>query len=100
MSAATATGVEATSSPSSASKRKSAEVDPHSAGSNGSSTTPRTTRSKSKTRRREPPKYRHVEAVHAESRPSCLSHDSNISPSFIGFRNLMVIVLGESQLRW
>lgn len=40
-------------------------------------------------------KYRHVAAVHSVSRPSCLSHDSNVAPSFIGFRNLMVIVLGE-----
>lgn len=40
-------------------------------------------------------KYRHVAAVHSQSRPSCLSHDSHATPSFIGFRNLMVIVLGE-----
>ena len=39
-------------------------------------------------------KYRHVEAVHSESKPSCLSHDATETPSFIGFRNLMVIVLG------
>ncbi|KHN99671.1 diacylglycerol acyltransferase DGAT2 [Metarhizium album ARSEF 1941] len=39
-------------------------------------------------------KYRHVAAVHSKSRPSCLSHDSDAAPSFIGFRNLMVIVLG------
>ena len=38
-------------------------------------------------------KYRHVVAVHSESRPSCLSHDTTESPSFLGFRNLMVIVL-------
>ena len=40
-------------------------------------------------------KYRHVAAVHSQSRPSCLSHDAVQTPSFIGFRNLMVIVLGE-----
>lgn len=40
-------------------------------------------------------KYRHVAAVHSKSRPSCLSHDSDATPSFIGFRNLMVIVLGK-----
>lgn len=40
-------------------------------------------------------KYRHVEAVHSQSRPSCLSHDTTESPSFLGFRNLMVIVLGK-----
>jgi diacylglycerol O-acyltransferase-1 len=39
-------------------------------------------------------KYRHVAAVHARPRTSCLSHDSAVSPSFLGFRNLMVIVLG------
>lgn len=39
-------------------------------------------------------KYRHVAAVHSQTRPSCLSHDSPAAPSFIGFRNLMVIVLG------
>ena len=40
-------------------------------------------------------KYRHTVAVHSQSRPSCLSHDAPETPSFLGFRNLMVIVLGE-----
>ncbi|OAA58604.1 membrane bound O-acyltransferase [Niveomyces insectorum RCEF 264] len=44
-------------------------------------------------------KYRHVAAVHAQSQPSCLSHDSTVSPSFLGFRNLMVIVLVAGNLR-
>ncbi|KJZ72911.1 hypothetical protein HIM_07674 [Hirsutella minnesotensis 3608] len=44
-------------------------------------------------------KYRHVAAVHSKIRPSCLSHDSTASPSFIGFRNLMVIVLVVGNLR-
>ena len=39
-------------------------------------------------------KYRHVAAVHSKTRTSCLSHDSETSPSLLGFRNLMVIVLG------
>lgn len=43
-------------------------------------------------------KYRHVVAVHSQTRPSCLSHDSDAAPSFIGFRNLMVIVLGKHRL--
>ena len=43
-------------------------------------------------------KYRHVVAVHSKTRPSTLSRDSDTSPSFLGFRNLMVIVLGESSL--
>jgi diacylglycerol O-acyltransferase-1 len=40
-------------------------------------------------------KYRHVAAVHSDTRPSTLSHDAPATPSFLGFRNLMVIVLGE-----
>lgn len=39
-------------------------------------------------------KYRHVAAVHSKVQSSCLSHDSEAAPSFLGFRNLMVIVLG------
>ena len=39
-------------------------------------------------------KYRHIAAVHSMPRTSCLSHDSETAPSFLGFRNLMVIVLG------
>ena len=41
-------------------------------------------------------KYRHVAAVHSMPRTSCLSHDSEVAPSFLGFRNLMVIVLSMS----
>lgn len=44
-------------------------------------------------------KYRHVAAVHKVVQPSCLSHDSHVSPSFLGFRNLMVIVLVVGNLR-
>jgi diacylglycerol O-acyltransferase-1 len=43
-------------------------------------------------------KYRHVQAVHSQSKPSCLSHDTTETPSFLGFRNLMVIVLGRSSV--
>jgi diacylglycerol O-acyltransferase-1 len=39
-------------------------------------------------------KYRHVAAVHSVAQTSCLSHDAEAIPSFVGFRNLMVIVLG------
>jgi hypothetical protein len=39
-------------------------------------------------------KYKHVTAVHSRPKASCLSHDSHAAPSFLGFRNLMVIVLG------
>ncbi|KAL2123887.1 hypothetical protein VTJ04DRAFT_252 [Mycothermus thermophilus] len=44
-------------------------------------------------------RYRHTSAVHSRSKPSCLSHDATESPSFIGFRNLMVIVLVATNLR-
>ncbi|KAF2836698.1 diacylglycerol acyltransferase DGAT2 [Patellaria atrata CBS 101060] len=47
----------------------------------------------------EEPKYRHVFAVHAKSRPSMLSKDAEKTPSFLGFRNLMVLVLVVSNLR-
>lgn len=42
-------------------------------------------------------RYRHVMAIHSKTRPSTLSHDSEAAPSFIGFRNLMVIVLGTNK---
>ena len=40
-------------------------------------------------------RYRHLVLVHKGHRTSCLSHDSENSPSFLGFRNLMVIVLSK-----
>ena len=40
-------------------------------------------------------KYRHVFATHAETRISCLSHESEDMPSFVGFRNLMILVLSR-----
>ena len=39
------------------------------------------------------PKYRHITAMHSKVRISSLSSDSAESPSFLGFRNLMVLVL-------
>lgn len=44
-------------------------------------------------------KYRHVAAVHSKSRPSTLSHDAPDTPSFLGFRNLGLIVLIAGNLR-
>ncbi|KAK7969342.1 MBOAT family protein [Apiospora saccharicola] len=44
-------------------------------------------------------KYRHVAAIHSKVRPSTLSHDSAATPSFVGFRNLMVIVLVVGNVR-
>jgi len=43
-------------------------------------------------------KYKHIYAIHAKCRTSTLSHDAMCTPSFIGFRNLMVIVLSMRQL--
>lgn len=39
-------------------------------------------------------KYRHVAAYHNQIKPSCLSREAPVTPSFVGIRNLMVIVLG------
>ncbi|KAI9675404.1 MAG: hypothetical protein M1817_001308 [Caeruleum heppii] len=47
----------------------------------------------------EPVHYRHVAAVHSKLRTSSLSRESEEVPSFLGFRNLMVIVLVVSNLR-
>ena len=40
-------------------------------------------------------KYRHVFATHSVTRTSCLSHDTDKNPSFVGFRNLMILVLSK-----
>ena len=42
-----------------------------------------------------PTKYRHIAAIHSRSRISLLSSDHEGSTSFVGFRNLMVIVLSK-----
>lgn len=39
-------------------------------------------------------KYRHVAAYHSQTRHSSLSREANVATSFLGFRNLMVLVLG------
>ena len=44
-------------------------------------------------------KYRHVAALHQDTRPSCLSHESKETPSFLGFRNLMVLTIIVMNLR-
>lgn len=44
-------------------------------------------------------KYKHVEAPHRVVRPSVLSHDSTEVPSFLGFRNLMVLTIIVMNLR-
>lgn len=44
-------------------------------------------------------KYRHVAAFHCKVQSSCLSHEGPVTPSFLGFRNLMVLVLIVMNLR-
>ncbi|KAI6246762.1 Diacylglycerol O-acyltransferase 1A [Erysiphe necator] len=44
-------------------------------------------------------KYKHAAVVHSLPRTSCLSHESQMAPSFLGFRNLMVLVLIVGNLR-
>lgn len=43
-------------------------------------------------------KYKHVFAIHSKPRTSCLSHEAVEVPSFLGFRNLMVLVLSKLYL--
>lgn len=45
-------------------------------------------------------KYRHIFAIHASQQTSTLSHDAPKTPSFIGFRNLMVLVLSTPPPRF
>ncbi|KAL2355878.1 diacylglycerol acyltransferase DGAT2 [Cryomyces antarcticus] len=44
-------------------------------------------------------KFRHTFAIHSTRKASCLSHDSEAAPSFLGFKNLMVLMLIVSNLR-
>ncbi|KAF4580981.1 diacylglycerol O-acyltransferase [Ophiocordyceps camponoti-floridani] len=92
MSASTATGVESTTD--TTTRRHLGDDATASQSSNGTTTTLETTSPAPRHHI-----YRHVAAVHRRTRPSCLSHDSNAAPSFIGFRNLMVIVLVVGNLR-
>jgi diacylglycerol O-acyltransferase 1 len=90
MNSATATSIETSNGSASVSRRSGHDVtqnEPNDrTNGNGTATT--------KIPKKPGQKYRHVAAVHKQMRPSCLSHDSDAAPSFIGFRNLMVIVLG------
>jgi len=38
-------------------------------------------------------KYKHVFAVHSKPQPSCLTRGAEPVPNFVGFRNLMVLML-------
>ncbi|KAG7419195.1 MBOAT, membrane-bound O-acyltransferase family-domain-containing protein [Fusarium sp. MPI-SDFR-AT-0072] len=97
MNSATATSIEISNGLASVSRRSGHDVtqnEPNNrtnGNGNGTATT--------KTPKKPGQKYRHVAAVHKQTRPSCLSHDSDAAPSFIGFRNLMVIVLVVGNLR-
>lgn len=62
----------------------------HSAQPNGETTAPATANSAQKMRDN---KYRHVFATHSQAKTSVLSQDAEATPSFVGFRNLMAIVL-------
>ncbi|KAF2277977.1 uncharacterized protein EI97DRAFT_373863 [Westerdykella ornata] len=53
----------------------------------------------STTRRTPDTKYAHVYATHSSKRNSRLSQDAEVAPSFVGFRNLMVLVLIVSNFR-
>jgi diacylglycerol O-acyltransferase 1 len=79
-----ATAFDMSSASSSLHRRKPSE---HKANGNGNTT-----------QRPKDTKYRHVFATHAQQRTSCLSHDAESSPSFVGFRNLMVLVLRKPLL--
>ncbi|GCB28132.1 diacylglycerol O-acyltransferase 1 [Aspergillus awamori] len=60
---------------------------------------PKGTNGATKTNWRRRSKYRHVEAYHSKIRHSSLSREPNVTTSFLGFRNLMVIVLVAMNLR-
>ncbi|KAF2864770.1 MBOAT, membrane-bound O-acyltransferase family-domain-containing protein [Massariosphaeria phaeospora] len=70
-----------------------------SAAPNGKGTQKTQSTANSSTKRIRDTKYRHVFATHAEPKTSCLSHDADHTPSFVGFRNLMILVLIVSNLR-
>jgi len=62
-------------------------------------TVPNGTAQPGKTAGRRRSKYRHVAALHSQVRPSCLSYETDETPSFIGFRNLMVLTIIVMNLR-
>jgi len=40
--------------------------------------------------------YKHASAVHKEEKISCLTQGQGTYPSFVGFRNLMILVIRKS----
>jgi len=73
----------------------SSETEKHTAKqSNGSQEAPASGSQKRVTARATARKYNHLFAIHAESKASPLSsQDAAETPSFVGFRNLMVLML-------
>ncbi|KAF3016496.1 hypothetical protein E8E14_010430 [Neopestalotiopsis sp. 37M] len=92
MESATSTSVETATSPISSRRREGPSTQQQSA--NGASGNGRANGAPTLIRR-----YRHVAAIHSKTRPSTLSHDAAAAPSFLGFRNLMVITLVAGNLR-
>lgn len=92
MESATSTSVETATSPISSRRREGPSTQQQSA--NGASGNGRANGAPTLIRR-----YRHVAAIHSKTRPSTLSHDAAAAPSFLGFRNLMVITLGMNACR-
>jgi diacylglycerol O-acyltransferase 1 len=43
-------------------------------------------------------KYKHVLAIHSRTKPSVLSSDAEKAPSYMGFRNITVLMLSTSFL--
>ena len=68
----------------------SAQTNGHAVPGNPSHTKNATAGSNSRTAS---PKYRHITKIHSRAKTSCLSRDAEETPSFLGFRNLVVIVL-------
>ena len=64
---------------------------------------PKETLQKWKSAKKPANKYRHVTAFHSKAQVSCLSNDYEAATSFVGFRNLMVLVLSmfaDDALSW
>ncbi|EQB54042.1 MBOAT family protein [Colletotrichum gloeosporioides Cg-14] len=99
MNTATVTSVESSTMTTTLRNTSNGRPEPKSAKSSASASASDNQRSTEELRRAVQRKYRHVAAVHKSVRPSTLSHDSNAAPSFLGFRNLMVIVLIVGNLR-
>ncbi|KAI1170721.1 diacylglycerol O-acyltransferase [Nemania sp. FL0916] len=97
MDSATTTSVETSTTAASPLRRKETETAPKT--TSVTTTTNKSSNHSDSRKKHFLPKYRHVTAVHSTARPSTLSHDTEASPSFVGFRNLMVIVLVVGNLR-